>query len=172
MKCHPRISRRSFRLRRGLTILETMIAIGVAIIGLFGVWALIPIAGQKTERALLEDNKSTLGRRAFRDFDVRGMRQRENWLVPRSAYFGPPSTEKGMRHFYEDTIRANWIPAPDAGVDPQRDFSPVDLSALTGHSICIDPLTFADAMAQGQSVNTDLRWFPALEVNKVDPTIR
>ena len=71
---HPRTR------RAGVSILEVLIAVGVATIGLFGVWALIPIAAQRVEQGLLSDAKSVFGQSAFNDFSVRGMGQPENWL--------------------------------------------------------------------------------------------
>jgi hypothetical protein len=102
--------------RRGLTILEVLMAIGVAVVGLFGVWALIPVAGQKAQRAILEDEKSAFGRSAFHDFEVRGMRDPKNWLWQSTGNPAPF--------------------APQATVAKPR--------PLLGMSYCIDPYLIAD----------------------------
>ncbi len=50
-----------------------MISIGVVGIGLIGVAALIPLAHHKAEQGVREDRKAAMGKRAFREFRVRGM---------------------------------------------------------------------------------------------------
>lgn len=125
MNCRRSRSRCSLRKRQGLTILEVLMAVGVAIIGLFGVWALIPIAGQRAERAILEDDKAALGRSAFRDFEVRGMNQPQTWLRPS----GVP--------VYNETTFAN----------------PPHINRNT--SFCIDPLFVAEVVNFGTPAESD-----------------
>lgn len=66
--------RRTTRRRRlGISLLEIMISIGIVGIGLIGVAALIPLAHHKAAQGVQEDRKSLFGKRAFREFRVRGM---------------------------------------------------------------------------------------------------
>ena len=120
--------------RSGLTILEVMMAIGVAIIGLFGVWALIPVAGQRAERALLEDDKSALGRSAFHEFDVRGMRDPNSWLISAQALNNgaPPNTL--------------------ARFDPNN-------TTLRSLAVCLDPQLMSEY--QSQNMLNTVQTFPA-----------
>jgi len=107
-------------------------AIGVAIIGLFGAWALIPIAGQKAQRALLEDDKAMLGRSAFREFEVRGARQSDTWLM-------------SARRLDQNLPANRLVRVPEP--------------FMVGRSFCIDPHLFAEKIAAGQS--DSVRTFPA-----------
>ena len=61
------------RHRAGISLLEIMISIGIVGIGLIGVAALIPLAHYKAAQGVQEDRKTLFGKRAFREFHVRGM---------------------------------------------------------------------------------------------------
>lgn len=65
---------------RGLSTLEVMISIGVAIIGLLGALALLPVAGSLTSRGLNADRAARVGMNAVEEFDVRGFRSPEFWV--------------------------------------------------------------------------------------------
>lgn len=129
IRCQRRQLQRRLRVRGGLTIIEVLMAIGVAIIGLFGVWALIPIAGQKAQRALLEDDKAMLGRSAFREFEVRGARQSDTWLMSARRLDPNLPANRLVRvpEVYNNTVY------------------------MAGRSFCIDPHLFAEKIAVGQS---------------------
>lgn len=116
-----RRSPRGLQARQGLTILEVLMAIGVAIIGLFGVWALIPLAGQRTQNALLQDDKSALGRSAFREFEVRGARESDTWLMSAKRLSG--------------------------GLPANRLVRVPETFMMGGKSFCIDPHLFAEQIA-------------------------
>ena len=61
------------RRRPGISLLEIMWSIGIVGIGLIGVAALIPLAHHKAAQGIQEDRKTLFGKRAFREFRVRGM---------------------------------------------------------------------------------------------------
>jgi hypothetical protein len=65
----------------GITLMEVLISIGVVTVGLFGVLALIPLAGQQMNQGLLEDRKSAVGKNAFQQFKIRGMGNPANWVT-------------------------------------------------------------------------------------------
>jgi hypothetical protein len=65
----------------GITLMEVLISIGVVTVGLFGVLALIPLAGQQMNQGLLEDRKSAVGKNAFHHFKIRGMGNPTNWVT-------------------------------------------------------------------------------------------
>jgi len=68
--------------RRGVTLLEVLVAMGVMVVGLLGMLALIPLGRMELVEAERLDNSSTIGRWAFRDITVRGYLQPENWVDP------------------------------------------------------------------------------------------
>ncbi|MCE9604732.1 MAG: hypothetical protein K8U03_07490 [Planctomycetia bacterium] len=77
--------------RRGVTLLEVLVAMGVMIVGLLGMAALIPLGRMELVEAEKLDNASTVGRWAFRDVTIRGYLQPENWIDPANGepVFGP-----------------------------------------------------------------------------------
>jgi hypothetical protein len=77
--------------RRGVTLLEVLVAIGVMVVGLLGMLALIPLGRMELVEAEKLDNSATIGRWAFRDVTVRGYLQPENWVNPVTggSVFGP-----------------------------------------------------------------------------------
>lgn len=80
-----------FAVRRGVTLLEVLVAIGVMVVGLLGMMALIPLGRMELAEAEKLDNSATMGRWAFRDVTVRGYLQPENWVNPvtGTTVFGP-----------------------------------------------------------------------------------
>jgi len=66
--------------RSGLTILEVLISIGVATIGLLGVLSLLPLAGFLAQQGLTEDEQSALGTAAVDQFKIVGGANPLNWV--------------------------------------------------------------------------------------------
>jgi hypothetical protein len=56
--------------RRGISLLEIMISIGVVGIGLLGVASMIPLAHHKAAQGVREERKSLFGKRAYREFFI------------------------------------------------------------------------------------------------------
>jgi hypothetical protein len=93
--------------------MEVLISIGVVAIGLLGVVALIPVAQYRAMQGSLEDRKAVFGKRAVREFHIRGMNDpgtdsQPNWL-------GPPT----------------WRPFPNANVFRS--------GQLLRQAYCLDP---------------------------------
>ena len=61
------------RLRRGLSLLEVLISMGVLLIGVLGVAALIPVGRYNVQQATNADRAGALGRAALREIKVRNM---------------------------------------------------------------------------------------------------
>jgi hypothetical protein len=61
------------RSRRGITLLEVLVSIGILSVGLFGVAALVPLGAMLLRDAVASDRTGALGRAAIRDVKVRGM---------------------------------------------------------------------------------------------------
>ena len=80
----------SRRVRRGgISLVEVLIAIGVVAIGLLGVAALLPLAHHKAEQGVQQDRRAAAGKRAFREFRVRGMGNPANWRTSAGAAYAP-----------------------------------------------------------------------------------
>ncbi len=67
------IKRHSAR-RSGISVVEVLSAIVVAMIGVFGVMILIPFAVQQAQGGLDRDEGATVGRNAFEQFEIEGFR--------------------------------------------------------------------------------------------------
>jgi hypothetical protein len=88
----------SQRDRRGISLLEIMISIGIVGIGLIGVASLIPLAHYKAEQGVREERKALFGKRAYREFFVSGFDRPGSflatgqgtpfwvWLTPQTPY--------------------------------------------------------------------------------------
>lgn len=70
------------RRHAGISLLEVLISIAVLSIGLLGVVALIPVASQQAQDGARKDAMSIAGRRAFREFSVRGYGLTAAWEDP------------------------------------------------------------------------------------------
>lgn len=89
MLMNRRCERRVHKQRRfGVSLVEVLISIGVLSIGLLGVISLLPLASHQAQQGVLEDRKASVGRRAFREFLVRGMSNPNHWVAPPGM---PPS---------------------------------------------------------------------------------
>lgn len=86
----PKSMLRAVRARRGITLLEILIAVGVLAIGLLGLASLLPVGRYELQQALKFDRGSALGRAAFRDLLVRGALRPDNWLYPLGGGTGTP----------------------------------------------------------------------------------
>jgi hypothetical protein len=78
----PATARPTFGARRGVTLLEVLMAMGVMVVGLLGLASLIPLGRLELAEGERLDNSSTLGRMAFRDVTVRGYARPELWADP------------------------------------------------------------------------------------------
>jgi len=68
--------------RRGLSIIEVLTAMVVAMIGVMGVMILIPFAVKQAKVGMDSDAAVQLARNAYSDFEIRGYRNPENWWIP------------------------------------------------------------------------------------------
>lgn len=66
---------------RGITLIEVMFSSGIALFGLLVVVALIPLAGNEVRIGLQTDRMAALGRNAIKEFDIRGMRDPNQWSL-------------------------------------------------------------------------------------------
>jgi hypothetical protein len=111
--------------RRGITLLEVLISIGVAFTGLMGLVALIPLAAHFMRSGVTADNAAALGRNSISDLDVRGILRRDNWAIWNNVNANP----NRFVAFDKD---------PQIATTPPIDTS--DPAIWRGASFCIDPL--------------------------------
>jgi hypothetical protein len=67
-------------MRRGVSLLEVLFAIGVVTIGLLGALALLPAAASQARKGRINDDVAVLAPRAVHEFDARGYRNVVNWM--------------------------------------------------------------------------------------------
>ncbi len=67
-------------LRRGVSLMEVLVSIGVVSIGLMGVAALIPLAFHEAETGARSDRKALVSKRAYREFHLLGMANPAQWV--------------------------------------------------------------------------------------------
>ncbi len=68
--------------RNGLSIIEVLTSIVVAMIGVFGVMVLIPFAVKQAKVGMDSDAAVQLARNAYSQFEISGYRNPENWWIP------------------------------------------------------------------------------------------
>ncbi|MEO2008725.1 MAG: hypothetical protein ABGX22_08620 [Pirellulaceae bacterium] len=61
------------RVQRGITLMEIMISMGVALVGIMGIMSLMPLAAVNLSKGVQADAVSTFGRGALHDFTAREM---------------------------------------------------------------------------------------------------
>ena len=66
--------------RRGISLLEVLISIGILSIGLASVLALLPAGGSQARKAMIEDRRGALGEAAAADCHARGFLNPSNWI--------------------------------------------------------------------------------------------
>lgn len=76
-------------LRRGVTVLEVMISIGVVTIGFLGVVALVPLAGHQVSKGQTSDIAAVVGKNAIEHFVIRGMANPNNWIRGNGTQLDP-----------------------------------------------------------------------------------
>ena len=87
MKQHPtsRARRLGRRIRRGISILETIVSIAVAMIGVFGVFVLIPFAIRQAEIGLNLESAMVVGRNTLANFEAQGFYNVNRWYDPQTG---------------------------------------------------------------------------------------
>ncbi len=62
-----------FLRRRGISLLEVLISIGIMAVGLISVMSLLPVGGIQAQKADIEQRKAETGLNIVREFKTRGM---------------------------------------------------------------------------------------------------
>jgi hypothetical protein len=141
--------------RQGVSLLEVLVSIGVASIGLLGVATLLPLAFRQAESGARNDRKALVGKRAFREAHVLGILQPSRWveLPVRTADPDPPVAfvdlfdDDGVRYAFcidprardegrfneADPLRRHFFPmAPTVGNPPRVQMWRVSLRSVPG----------------------------------------
>ena len=92
------------RARRGISLLEVLVAIGVLSIGLLGVAAVIPVARHEMVEAAKADRSAACGQAALGDIKVRGTINPAHWRDVNGASLGEVEPDWGWSP-YESTDR-------------------------------------------------------------------
>jgi len=79
--------------RNGLSIIEVLTSIVVAMIGVFGVMVLIPFAVKQAKVGMDSDAAVQLARNAYSQFEISGYRNPENWWIPAQNRSYDPATD-------------------------------------------------------------------------------
>ncbi|MCA9122873.1 MAG: prepilin-type N-terminal cleavage/methylation domain-containing protein [Planctomycetaceae bacterium] len=82
-------------MRRGVSLLEVMISMGVIAIGLAGVIAILPVALYHIGRGTVLDNASRVGLNAVEEFDLRGMGRPLQWRYRTNLLPDPATARNG-----------------------------------------------------------------------------
>lgn len=121
--------------RRGITLMEVLISIGVIALGIFGVASLIPVAQFKVAEGTTNDRVASLGPSAAAQFRIQGMNDPNQWTM--------------------EVAQAELF-TRDSSLRNQGDF-------LDRKAYCIDPLWLAEAgymTVSGGEPRRTLPFFP------------
>lgn len=89
-------NRRTVRIRSGLSIIEVLTSIVVAMIGVFGVMILIPFAVKQSQVGLDSDAAVQIGRNAYAQFEISGYRNPNNWMLSETIPYNPFASETNL----------------------------------------------------------------------------
>jgi hypothetical protein len=155
---------------RGVTVLEVLISIGVAAVGLLGVILLIPLADHQMNRGFVLERANQVGANAFREFEVRGMHNPHNWKLyfpatgnytslPQPTYTNVQQPPDGPVSF----TRIEMVGSPAAPVAYRRAFA-IDPRMVANYF----GLTAAEQTAVRRfpyNNSNTIRWMPRLTLN-------
>ncbi len=128
-------------LRRGISVIEVLFAMGVAVIGLLGIASLIPMAGKNAADSIQMSEAQALAQDWYSELTARGMHVSGNWIMRRDF---PTAGYLNFDKQLGTTI-------PGRGCNPVS--SSGMLRELGRESVCLDPYFFAHASVQFPSTS-------------------
>ena len=166
------------RLRRAVTLVEVIFAIGVILIGLLGLLSILPLAGKRSQDSISLSTGPQIANRVLAElksnrFLSRNLVQSSN-LLPRPDYIVPP--ENLLQPIYKRNL--------DGTLELDTDGKPIIIRWFTT-PVCLDPILVSspvtiDQQEQGYDVGKfpylNKRYFPpsdplttTLETNRTQP---
>ena len=136
--------------RRGITLMEVLISIAVAAIGLLGVAALIPVAAYQAQEGARNDRLGNVGRRSIRETGIRGY-YRPGKYNPTTA-----NPKFDTRRWIGGIVPAGFggdayaFNAPDDVVFQYTTTDPNEHGKFLRRPYCIDPAFVAYKIANSQ----------------------
>ncbi len=82
-----------FRIYRGVSLIETLVAMFVLAIGLASLAALLPVGQSQVVKANLDDRKSVVGRAAWQEIQTRGMLDYKYWTFLKTTAYNAQWTD-------------------------------------------------------------------------------
>ncbi len=149
--------------RRGITLTEVLISMGILAVGLLGVAALFPVGSAYMMKADVADNGSAIGQAVMSDIMTRGVVNPKAWysFVPSAAGSSPAhAVINGVDSKYRNSnsaIRASYTrPFSEhlAASIAKPGANNASLSRLVGNAFVIDPLYIAAVTKGGADVNS------------------
>ncbi len=125
--------------RPGISMLEVLISIMVVAIGLVSIAALIPVGGIQVQKSNTQERTATLGLNAFREFQVRGMDNINNWVrynSPNWVSYLP------LNNLTSGTGYSDYPYLPPVAIDPLM--VAVGQSQGTGPAVSTFPANYTD----------------------------
>ena len=99
---------RSRHHRSGLSIIEVLTSIVVAMIGVFGVMVLIPFAVKQTQSGLDRDAATTMARNAMSQMEIQGYRNPETWTSAAGTAVNPGTAAVDPQPFFIDPLAVTY----------------------------------------------------------------
>lgn len=84
------MTQRIHNCRNGITILEVLIAMGIALFGLLAVMAIVPFAATQARQGLETEEAVAVGQRAMADVHTHGLLNPRRWLTISASVAGGP----------------------------------------------------------------------------------
>jgi len=172
--------------RRGLSLTEVLISMGILTVGLLGVASVFPVASFYMLKADNSDISSSLGQSAMNELVTRGMLDPWSWFVITPS--GQNTTIIGNPNYQFSGIDGNYAPHPGTSTPLPNSYTrpfaealsagqqvlrgsatvkqtdiPVILAKQFGNAFCIDPMGIAAVqLNQGQNASGRLLYgFPS-----------
>ena len=117
--------------RHGISVIEVLFAMGVAVIGLLGIASLIPLAGKNAADSMQMSEAQALSMDWYSEFSARGMNVSDSWIMYRD-YTTPPGRQNFNKQLAATLPLRGCNPGSPSGM----------LRELGRESVCLDPYFF------------------------------
>ncbi len=150
--------------RRGITLLEVLIAAGVLVVGLTSVLAMIPAAGSLFGEASMSDRVAALASNAPADLRFQGVFKASDFNgTVKSSVFGTTAVT-GAAAFTGAAFKANALPNPDPMADENT-------YGRAGYAAIVSPIADATSYAAGESARVTIVVFKTRAPEREEVTL-